>query len=417
MATIARNDRYSRTADKWESQIEDYINRAVAAKQISKNDEFLIRGYITLKKGGNVELSTLYNITRSLLSWRKFMPAEYRKATIEDLLAAKVAMEVSTDADGNPAYAPGYRRLVLMNVKAFFRWGNRDKQQWSKVSIPQLSEDFKPASVNPKSKKLEDIMTADEVARLIDAADNSRDRAMLSLQYECALRAVDLGRLKWGDITQISERESSIVVDSKTKFERHISVVLYNGYLNAWKRDATNADDKDGFVFLTRGGNNRDKQITYTVVRDAVKACADRAVIKGRMNTPHTLRHSRITYWLQHDVAIAKICKMAWGVAYSPMIKTYEHLGHDEAAKEQRRLAGIKDDEIIQVGDIQLRVCPVCGLNSPPGSKPFCPGCGSPLDEKAAAEARAQREQDRKAADLVLETLLKRIEALEKAAK
>jgi len=394
MPKIDRTDRFHKTADQWETYIETKFQSALKSNTITKDDYTLIRAFIEAKKGKNTEYMTLYHILNFIVLWRTFMKVPYRKAILNDFLSAKVDMENSTNKTGQPLYSKTYQKVMVVTVKGFFRWGLKESKiktlnKWSKISEAQIRDEIKPVKCKLKSKKADDIMKADEISRLIDAADNSRDRCMMSLQYECALRAVDLGRLRWSDITQISERESSIVVNSKTDYERHISTVLFNGYLNTWKRDATNASDKNGFVFLTYGTC---QQITLDVVRDVVKNAAKRAGITDRQATPHTLRHSRITYWLQHDVSIAKICLMAWGVEYSPMIKTYAHLGNDETAKEQRRLAGIKESEIVQVGTIELKLCPVCGLNSPPG-KGFCGGCGSPLTE-AAINAREQAKND-----------------------
>lgn len=391
MAKIARNDRFHATAQQWENRINDMIERALTAGDISSDDAGLFREYCESKISTNTELSTLFKNLQALILFRKFMPVEYRQASLKAVLAGKKAIESLADAAGNPVYSRATQKHCIVVVKSFFYWGLRDGSSWSKLSPAQLRLDVKPVKVAVKSKKITDIMTADEVVRLIDAADNSRDRAMMALQYECALRAVDIGRLRWGDITIVDEKSSSIVVENKTDYPRHIAVVLYNGYLNAWKRDAPNSKDESGFVFTTHGNNFNGSQIRLNTVRDVIMKCARLAGITGRKVSPHTLRHSRITYWLQHDVSIAKICMMAWGVEYSPMIKTYGHMGNDDTAKEQRRLAGISENEIVQTGMLSLASCPVCGLACPPGrASGYCNGCGSPLDGTAAAKIDAR---------------------------
>jgi integrase len=251
-------------------------------------------------------------------------------------------------------------------------------------------------------------MTADEIKLLIDAADNSRDRCMMSLQYECALRPVDLGRLRWGDITQTGDGGSSIAVQNKTKFERTISVYLFNGYLNQWRRDSPNAGDENGFVFVNIGAPNKGKQMKLDNYGKMVNKYVKSADINGRKASPHTLRHSRITFWLQNNVSIAKICLMAWGTEYSPMIKVYAHLANDDMAREQRRLAGVAESKI-QVGSIELETCPTCGFKNSPGSGDYCGKCGSPLDEEAAKKLRQMQES--KTLDIINDQQ-KEIEAL-----
>lgn len=162
-------------------------------------------------------------------------------------------------------------------LKMFFEFLGR-KDLISEVIFPK------------QEKKLPDVLTKDEVNKLLQNASNKRDLAIIRLLYASGLRVSELVALDRDSI----EGNQIRVRSGKGKKDRVVyiddgTVRILNEYLN---------EKKDGSDKLF--------EITVRNIQKIVKKTAERAGIKKKVS-PHVLRHSFATHLLENGADIVVI--------------------------------------------------------------------------------------------------------------
>lgn len=150
-------------------------------------------------------------------------------------------------------------------------------------------------------RKLPVVLSREEVARLIAAADKPQYQAALSLAYGAGLRASEVVALKVGDID--SARMTLRIEQGKGRKDRYAMLcpVLLER-LRAWWR-AGHARGKlldGGWLFP---GQNPINPMSTRQFNRICRMAAEAADIDKRVS-PHTLRHSYATHLLEQKVDI-----------------------------------------------------------------------------------------------------------------
>jgi integrase/recombinase XerD len=153
-------------------------------------------------------------------------------------------------------------------------------------------------------RKLPLVLSAKEVALLLEAAPGPKYQAALAAAYGAGLRVAEVVALKVGDVD--STRMMLRVEQGKGRRDRHamLSPQLL-ALLRAWWRVGRRRG-----VMLPQGwlfpGRDPVNPLTTRQLNRAVHAAAAAAGINKRV-TPHTLRHSFATHLLEQDIDIRVI--------------------------------------------------------------------------------------------------------------
>lgn len=153
-------------------------------------------------------------------------------------------------------------------------------------------------------RKLPLVLSAPEVALLLEAAPGPKYKATLATPYGAGLRVAEVVALKVGDVD--STRMMLRVEQGKGRRDRHamLSPQLL-ALLRAWWREGRRRG-----VMLPQGwllpGRDPVTPLTTRQLNRAVHAAAAAAGINKRV-TPHTLRHSFATHLLEQDIDIRVI--------------------------------------------------------------------------------------------------------------
>jgi site-specific recombinase XerD len=178
---------------------------------------------------------------------------------------------------------------------------------------PELAETIP----RPKrEKRLPNVLSKEEVTRLIDAAPNPKHRLLLMLLYSSGLRVGEAVRLRIDDIDV--ERGLVRVRDGKGGKDRY---TLLSTKALAVMRAYREIFGSRRWVFE---GGRRGRPYTARSVQHVVQRCAVRAGIQ-RAVTPHTLRHSFATHLLEAGTDLRYIQELL-GHGSSRTTEIYTHV-------------------------------------------------------------------------------------------
>ena len=162
------------------------------------------------------------------------------------------------------------------------------------------------ASATPYPKRAEhipSILSQQEVARLIDAADSSFHRTLLMTLYATGVRRAELTHLKILDVD--SQRMVIHVQGGKGRKDRDVmlSPKLLKELREHWRRLRRKPSQ---WVFPGNRQHTDDGPISTKVVWHACRNAAKRAGIKKPVH-PHTLRHCFATHPLEQGADLRNI--------------------------------------------------------------------------------------------------------------
>ncbi|OLN31121.1 Tyrosine recombinase XerD [Desulfovibrio sp. DV] len=178
---------------------------------------------------------------------------------------------------------------------------------------------------NPKLPRLlPDVLSREEVARLLDAPDTTtplgyRDRTMLELLYAAGLRVSELVGLTLGDF---DAQAGLLRVFGKGAKERLTPIhALAMEFLSTYIATVRGAfSPKDQHVFLNRSGRG----LTRQAVWKGIKRYALASNVSTRIS-PHSLRHSFATHLLDGGADLRTV-QMLLGHADISATEIYTHV-------------------------------------------------------------------------------------------
>jgi len=180
-----------------------------------------------------------------------------------------------------------------------------------------------------KTQKLPEVLTRDEVMRLLAAPHGNsptalRDRALLELMYACGLRASEATGLEIDDI-DLAER--MLRARGKGSKERVVpvgreAVAALRAYAEHGRPEFVGLQN-ERHVFVNSRGAGLTRQGLYKII----KGYAESAGLSGRVS-PHTLRHTFATHVLSGGCDLRVLQEML-GHADVATTQVYTHLSSE----------------------------------------------------------------------------------------
>ncbi len=172
---------------------------------------------------------------------------------------------------------------------------------------------------------LPDVLTADEVVRILDAPSDEpaavRDRAILELLYACGLRVSELVGL---DTDRIDLERLTVRVIGKGNKERRVPMgeearERLHRYLEGPRREWTRAKPTPA-AFVNQRGQRLTRESVWRLVRRWTRSAGVEAHV-----TPHTFRHSFATHLLEGGADL-RVVQTLLGHASISTTQLYTHL-------------------------------------------------------------------------------------------
>ncbi len=179
----------------------------------------------------------------------------------------------------------------------------------------------------PKAaRKLPEVLTLDEIERMLDVIDLSKDEgqrnlAIIEVLYGSGLRVSELINLK---LSNVHLSEKYMMVEGKGSKQRLVPLSDESiKQIEFWLQDRCHLNIKPGnedYLFLNRRG----AKLTRVMILIIVKDLATRAGIKKTIS-PHTFRHSFATHLLEGGANLRMI-QMMLGHENLVTTEIYTHL-------------------------------------------------------------------------------------------
>jgi len=301
----------------------------------------------------------------------------FEEATVEDIKDLVYRIERS-------GYSPWTKKDYKVALKRFYKWlkGNNEEYppevKWIKTTL-KAKDELLP----------EDLLTEEEIMRLVNAVHSPRDKAFIITLYESGARIGELGSMRVRDV-KFEEGYTALTLRGKTG-ARRVIVVAATPYLQTWIQNHPLKDDPNAPLWVNLGTVNRYKAMSYPALAKILKVAAKRAGLKKRIH-PHILRHSRATF-LASRLTEAQMNQIFGWRQGSKMPSIYVHLSGRDIDDALLGIYGLK-----KTGEkeprLKPKICPRCRTPNQFDAR-FCVKCGLALDVKAAMEIEeARRETD-----------------------
>ena len=341
------------------------VNNKQVVAEPPKAQAEVLDGFLGFLSATNRKEKTIKRHAYCLKKFLEFAGPDFDfdKATRQDIIKIIGRMNSSTTA-------PETKRKAGISVKCLYKWYKGEGDSYPK----EVS--WIKTSGTSKMRLPEELLSEQEVNRMINAAINIRDRAIISVLFESGCRCGELLNLRIKDC-EINSEGGHLLLSGKTGM-RKIPIKKSLPYLTAYL-DAIDRSDPDKPMWLQVGSwTSREEPINNSAVAKVLKRCAKRAGIRKRV-FPHLFRHSSATYWANKLTEQQLKYYFGW-VGASKMAATYVHLsGRDIDNAVLSTYSDTTPAQKIEAKPPSNKVCRRCGASCGLASL-HCYRCGDSLD-------------------------------------
>ncbi len=172
------------------------------------------------------------------------------------------------------------------------------------------------------SKQIPEVLSREEIKKLIDAAPTSKTRLIIKLLYSTGLRVSELVNLKVKDLS-LEEKEGWV---RRGKGAKDRFFTLSPLIIDDLKNHISTLDTPNEYLFPGKKNTLSPRNIQKLLEKSAEKAC-----IAKRVN-PHKLRHSFATHLLDSGVDI-RFIQECLGHSSLSTTQIYTHVSKEQLKK------------------------------------------------------------------------------------
>lgn len=375
-------------------------------KKVAPKLGSLFSEWILFRKANGYSQATL---ATNFLSYHVFLNAmkhlgkdlrRYKEITKEDILNFKLLLR---DEKSDFYVKTVTLHHYIIALRLFCRWILEEKPElgWDE----SLAEIKIPKKIDEKVVQPDELISTEELHKLLRSCLNRRDKALIALIFETGLRINEALNLKLKDII-VNDTHMALKIDgTKTKeSKRRVIVIDSQKYLMDWINDHPTNNDKESYLFISIG-QNFGKPLGYLGAARQLKRIARRAGI--RPIYWHLFRHTSATIEAVRGMN-PKLMNKKYG--WSPESRTpfiYINLSEKDLEDYELERRGIKVPEKEEREKaLEPKVCPRCAKINEVTAL-VCNICGCALDPSVIAQERDEMDAKIKEIDALKPQLAK----------
>jgi len=357
------------------------LDKVAGSHELSaRNKELIFRFLNHISPEVSEKRLTFYtHKLRRLADWLK---KDFDTITEEDLRSLLTFISKGNPRLNGGKFSSGTVHGYKVTLKRFYRWLEGNDEEY-----PRKVRWIKTNGETTRIKEPEQLLTFEEVLKMIRYARNPRDKAIVSFLYESGARLSELLSMKIKHLEFTLTVVKATLPVSKTQ-PRVIPLVSCKGHLSTWINYHPLKDDPEASLWsnLKRRGN---ESLMGQTVGEILKAIALDAGITKRIY-PHLFRACSITHkqaagWPEQAI------KMFHGLSKdSKVMKHYSHLSYNNLEEIQRKMNGLPVGEVSELN--RGIKCQNCGKMNPLFVE-VC-DCGLPTEIKVVTGGQRSLESE-----------------------
>lgn len=358
-------------------QIENLKKRLHKRESVSKRNRELILKFIERQTStGEVKERRVLKYLNELPNWAEWLGKDFDKVTQDDLTRALSILE----SKGYKDWTKFSYKVVLKTFYGFLTDGEP----------PKFIKNIRARRNRNGIKKASDMLTVNEVKKLIRSCDNERDQCAVAMLWDLGCRIGELVNLRISDIVFKENLCKVSIYAQKTGESRTVPATESVPYIVKWLEKHPTAHDKDSHLFVITAvcGKYEEigKQISYRAISDMLSKVKIKSGITKPCN-PHAFRHSRASYMASRLPEPLMRKFFGWS-ASSEMPATYVHLSGHDIETAILKIHGKGEIEPPKES-LESKTCERCAYSNPPHAE-LCHRCGLILDKKEQMEFEKQ---------------------------
>ena len=343
----------------------EIVDEVLKNKQLSEKNIEALSLFDTYNKAKGNKESTRYNQTCVLARFALRVNKDFKQMTRKDIETYLAEQNL------------GKYTLMIekTTIRRFFKWLYNTKDFPEIVSWITISNNCYQV------KKKSEMLTEEEVQRMINACDNVRDKCTISVFYDTAIRVGELVNLSIGDVV-CDGTNLSISVDGKTGV-RNLGLLSSGPLVMQWLNLHPEKNNMNAPLFPSRSPSNFGDRVSESSVLQRVQVIAERAEIKKKV-TPHIFRHSKLTELGKRGMNESQMRRFSGWSGDSNMPRVYIHLDDKDVTDTRRLLeTGEKPKQVeVQKSNLLPITCQRCGKQNDSNNN-YCSSCWFPLTRES----------------------------------
>lgn len=357
--------------------VESVIKRINNSKELTENNKADILKFMDFCHAEGLSISRIRIYLEMMHNLGRWIGKDFRDCQRPDI--EKVVEQIEKSK-----YSYWTKHDYKVSLKKFYRWlRNTEKPLYP----PEVS--WLKTTKNCSSHKLPDeLLTEDDIKKLVDSCDSLRNKALILSLYESGCRVGEILTMRVRNV-EFDRYGATLIVNGKTG-SRRVRIIVSAPVLSSWIENHP-LKDADSPLWVNEGVRNKGKAMTYHTIMSLLQRTFKRSGLNKNSN-PHLFRHSRATI-LANKLTEAQMDEYFGWTQGSKMASTYVHLSGRNLDNALLKIHGIELEKEGNDKEVLTNVeCPRCRINNSSTSK-FCYKCGLALDMGVAMEVEREARQ------------------------
>lgn len=349
---------------------------------LSAEQKATIARFLDYLAARGLSQARLLRYTTTLPQAARLLGKPFEQATRDDIQRVVASIERS-------AWTEWTKASFRCALKRFYKWllGSEDEREYP-AQVKWLKGS--PARDRVPKPNPAELVSEEDVKRLLDATPHPRDRAFIATLWDSGARIGEVGTLLIKDL-RFDQYGAQAHVTGKTG-ERSVRLITATPHLSRWLDQHPRRHDPNAALWVSTANANRAKPLEYAALAKALRLAFQRAGIKKKRN-PHSFRHARATNLASHLTEFQMNQHFGWAQG-SGMPGTYVHLSGRDTDAALLKLHGITlDPPESKTPALQPRQCARCETLNAHDST-FCRKCGAGLALSPVLEAEERKREN-----------------------
>jgi integrase/ribosomal protein L40E len=355
------------------------LERIKESKEITERNKIVINDFYNFCVAQGLSLGRILSYVALLMRISLILKKDFESVNRDNIINLVQNIE-------SKGYSLASKRDYKITLKKFYKWLRKTDE------YPEEVKWIKSTIRNHKFP--EELLTQEEVKKLIEVAKYPRDKAFIFVLYDSGCRIGEIASLRLKDVN-FDEYGAILMVDGKTGMRR-VRLLDSTPSLANWIENHPYKDDPEAPLWTslkkrTRKDGSINYSVNYECIRSLLKRLKENAGINKRIY-PHLFRHSRATEFAKLGLNEPVMKEHFGWTRGSNMPSVYVHLSGRDTDDAILRVNGIKKNETEENDILKPKKCFRCNVENPATAK-FCYKCGAALDLKTVVDLEDKRKE------------------------